>query len=203
VRVPFATGLACATVSGQRIVALLPPDASRYSAAAISGYLWRDSLSQWHPVEPTTISQSAVYYWVCLLNSPIVQPMGAPNWTPAAVGVSPVAAGTQVGAPIILYERVTYRFGPSQEMPGRRALWRILPGSGKVDELVTPFDTAARFQPIVGRQLVAQSGMPASMDSVYGVRIRLIAASDARPAGRSAPVTFDLTTDILFRNRAP
>jgi hypothetical protein len=36
-----------------------------------------------------------------------------------------------------------------------------------------------------------------------GVRIRLIAASEKTPAGRTAPMLFDLTTKVLFRNHAP
>ncbi len=202
-RVPFATGVACVSTFGLRVVALLPADGTRYANATISGYLWRDSVNQWHPVEPATRSTSAVFYWVCLAGTPSVQPLGAPTWTPTAVAVAPTVSATQIGAPVLLYERVTYRFGPSQELPGRRALWRVVPAAGRSDELVVPFDTAARFQPLVGRQLVPVSSAPASLDSVYGVRVHLVAASDARPAGRTAPVTFDLRTDFLFRNHAP
>jgi len=203
VRIPYASGVACQKFSGQQVVSLLPPDGTRYGTATISGYLWRDSLNSWHPVEPATLSSGGSYAAVCTSSTPPVQVLGAPNWPAAAVALSPGVAATQVGAPVTLYQKVTYRFGPSVELPGRRALWRVVPGTGSADELVAPFDTSARFQALVGRLLIAQSSAPANLDSVFGVRARLVAASDARPAGRSVPVTFDLTTDFLFRNHAP
>jgi prepilin-type N-terminal cleavage/methylation domain-containing protein len=203
VRVPYATGIVCRSWAGRIYVSILPSDATRYSTASLGGYMWRDSLARWHPVENVSMTTGAALFAVCLLSTPVVQVLPAPNWPRTAVGLSPYPAAMRTGTPVHLFERVTYRFGPSMEMPGRRALWRAVPSAGRNDELVVPFDTAARFLPLVGRRLIAQALAPATLDSVFGVRVRLVAASDARPAGRSAPVTFDLTTDFLFRNHAP
>jgi hypothetical protein len=110
---------------------------------------------------------------------------------------------TPTAAPVFLYQLVRFSFAPSADLPGRRALWRTSFANGVRDEMVAPFDTSARFEFLVGNALVVQTTAPANLDSVLGLRLRLVSASQHAPAGRTAPTTFAFTTNVLFRNRAP
>lgn len=201
IRVPYAFGLACQQTGGTTIVSLLPTDSSQYSAAVASGYAWRDSTTgQYVFKQPATVGAG-----VCSAPAPAITTLSTTGWSARAVAVSPAvsgAGGTPVGAVVYLYQIVRYAFAPSVEVSGRRALWRSVLSTGARDEMVTPFDSSAKFQFLVGNSYSLQAAPPAVLDSVRGVRVKLVGASETAPQGRTTPVTFDLTTDILFRNNA-
>lgn len=198
VRVPYAFGVACQHVSAGTIVSLLPTDSALYGASTASGYAWRDGAGAFQFVEPATASSGTT----CLPpDPPITTLRELPGWNYRYVGVAPSVA-TPDGAIVYLYQTIRYAFAPSVEIPGRRALWRTVLSTGSRDELVAPFDSSAKFQFLVGQAYALQSSPPAVLDSVRGVRVKLVGASETTPQGRTAPVKFDLTTDILFRNNA-
>jgi hypothetical protein len=93
-----------------------------------------------------------------------------------------------------------YSFAPSGQLPGRIGLWRTVLATGRRDELVAPFDTSAKFQFLVGASLTLTGTPPANLTTVYGLRLVLVAASEQPPEGRANPTTFNLTTNVLFRN---
>ena len=199
VRVPVAFGVACGYASGQTIVSLLPADSASVAGATASGMAWRDSLGNWRFVEPSVMTSGAPTT-VCTSQTPAIAVLSNANWTAQAVygtGTAP-----RIGSPVYFYQVVTYQFAPSVELPGRRALWRAVASTGTSEELVAPFDEAAKFQFLVGNVNTVRTSPPADLDSVLGVRVRLVAASDQTPAGRSGPVTFELNNDIVFRNHA-
>lgn len=199
VRVPYAFGVACQQVSGKTVVSLIPTDSALYGASTASGYAWRDSTGTFQFVEPATVSSGTP----CSTPAPYITTLRAlPMWDYRFVYVAPNVIATPVGAIVYLYQTVRYAFAGSVEIPGRRALWRTALSTGSRDELVAPFDTSARFQFLVGQAYALQSSPPAVLDSVRGVRVKLVGASETTPQGRTAPVKFDLTTDILFRNNA-
>jgi prepilin-type N-terminal cleavage/methylation domain-containing protein len=205
VRVPYAFGVACQQppFPSVIVVSLLPTDSAIFSAsrASTSGYAWRDNTGTFRFKEPAVVSirLPAVLCW------PTSQPiatLSATGWYASTVAVSPPVVATPPGAIVYLYQTVRYSFKVSNEIPGRRALFRqVMPG-GTLDELVAPFDGSARFEFLVGGAYTLQSTPPGVLDSVRGVRVKLVGASETAPEGRSQPVTFDLTTDILFRNNA-
>ncbi len=201
VRVPFAVGVSCGSPSGSgaTTVGLLPADSARLAGAVLSGFAWQDTLGTWRIVEPATLSTGSAN--TCQTAVPPINVMGTTTWPITAVAVSPKQAGTAVGAPMYLYQRITFRFAPSVEIAGRQALWRTVPGASLNEELVTPFDTSSRFQFLVGPLLSVRTTLPLQLDSVMGVRITLSAQSETTPQGRSAPLRFPVTTDFLFRNR--
>lgn len=200
IRVPYAFGVACQQSAGTTVVSLLPADSASYGSAAISGYAWRDSLGAYNFVEPATVASAGL--GSCSGATPAITTLSATGWSATAVAVAPNVVATPVGAVVYLYQLVRYAFAASVELPGRRALWRTVLSTGVRDELVTPFDTSASFQFLVGSALAVQQSPPADLGTVRGLRVKLVAASEAPPEGRTAPVKFDLTTNLLFRNNA-
>jgi prepilin-type N-terminal cleavage/methylation domain-containing protein len=203
VRVPYAFGVACGPLSGTTVVSLLPTDSAIFSASTASGYAWLDSTGLWQFVTPATVGASNL--WApCLLPSPPVTTLSATGWPARGLTVSPTIPVTpSAGRLVYLYQTIRYAFAASVGIPGRRALWRTVnPPGGTRDELVAPFDSSARFEFLVGGAYTLQSTPPAVLDSVRGVRVKLVGTSETAPQGRSQPVRFDLTTDILFRNNA-
>lgn len=198
IRVPYAFGIACAQVGGATIVSLLPSENSVYNGATISGYAWRDSTGAYRFVQPATVSTAST---TSCSDSAIVS-LAAPGWSARAVAVAPNNLATRTGTLVYLYQLVRYAFASSAELPGRRALWRTVLSTGTRDELVAPFDTSACFQFLVGSSLAIQTAPPANLNTVKGLRVRLVAASEAPPEGRTTPMKFDLSTNLLFRNNA-
>ena len=200
-RVPFAFGVACSQPSGgQQAILLLPFDSANFASASLTGFAWRDSTGTYQFVEPATLTNNSGPSSACTSDvtpSPIAVPAG---WQ--VVYVSPNNLATLPGAALYLYQNVRYEIAPSSELPGRRALWRTVVGTGTREELVTPFDTTSRFSFLVGNRLTVQAGVPAVLDSVRGLRLRLVGQSETTPSGHSVPMNFDLTTDIVFVNRA-
>jgi prepilin-type N-terminal cleavage/methylation domain-containing protein len=197
-RVPYAFGVACQQSSGgTRNVALLPGDSALYGAATASGYAWRDTTGAYVFEEGASVSAGA-----CTPPAFPITVVGTTGWSARSVAVTRNNPDTPVGAIVYLYQTIRYAFATSAAVPGRRALWRTALTTGTRDELVVPFDTSSRFQFLVGNAYAPQAAPPAVLDSVRGVRIRLVGQSDTPPQGRAVPAKFDLTSDILFRNNA-
>lgn len=202
VRIPYAYGIVCTQQSGTTIAALLPPDSARYASAAMTaGYAWRDSNGVWKSVEPAT--RTATSTAPCLAASPAIGPPYSPSGANYAVALAPNVVATPNGAVVYVYQNVRYAFGPSTEMPGRVGLWREVLGGGVREELVTPFDTTSKFQFLVGPLLRPQTAVPSALDSILGLRVLLVAASERPAPGRSVPTKFPLVSDIVFRNHDP
>ena len=205
VRVPYAFGVACYQIGGWTVVALLPGDSAIFRSSTASGYAWRDSTGTWQFVTPATMA-SANLAVVCSWTSPTIATLSATGWTAqgyAVIGTgSPTPPPAPIGSLVYFYQRITYAFAPSVTLPGRKALWRKVVTTGASDELVLPFDTGSVFQFLVGSRLTARSTAPAILDSVRGVRVRLVGQSERTPEGKSAPSRFDMSTNILFRNNA-
>jgi hypothetical protein len=119
-----------------------------------------------------------------------------------AITISPSIAAP-VGSILYLYQTVTYRFAASGVLPGRTGLWRQA-GTAAAQEMISPFDSTAGFRCLVGARLLPVDCLPAGgADSVRGIELRLIGASEHAAQGRTTPERFDLTTSIPFVNRLP
>jgi type II secretory pathway pseudopilin PulG len=199
VRVPFAYGMVCGQAAGKTHIALFPADSATYAGATATGYVWRDTTGVLRLVRPIT-SVGAGNAALCSGASPPVSVLSATGWSATVIAVAPNDIRTPVGAIVYLYRQIRYVFATSGQLTGRRALWRVLLPATR-DELVAPFDTSAHFEYLVGDALTPTM-TPAVLDSVEGVRFVMVSASQQNAPGRSTPVTFNLTTDILFRNRA-
>ncbi len=196
IRVPFVFGITCGYWAGTTVIGLIPADSVNYALATPTGLAWRDTLGTWRFIEPITMVRN-VSLTNCATNSITV--VSNAKWS-SQIATASTTVPT-IGQPAYFYQTITYVFANSVDMPGRRALWRAVPSAGLREEIVTPFDTSAKFQFISGNAQVVLDNPPASLDSVVGIRARLVAASDNAPGGRSAPMTFNLVTDFRFRNR--
>jgi type II secretory pathway pseudopilin PulG len=200
VRVPYAFGVACTQVSGTTIVSLLPADSASYYSASLSGYAWRDSTGAFKYEQPAIASASATSYCSnTLYTNPAITTLSAPGWAATAVALAPNDVNTPPGAIVYLYQLVRYAFAPSGQLPGRIGLWRTLVSTGQREELVAPFDSTARFQ-FLDSTFAAHATPPSDLNSVKGLRLLLVAASELPPEGRAAPMQFSLSTDVVFRN---
>jgi len=195
VRVPYAFGVACQQSGGGTAVSLLPGDSSIYNAATASGYAFHDSTGVWQFVEPATVASGT-----CSPSGPAITTLGATGWPARAVKVSPNALNTREGDLVYLYQVVRYALAPSTTLPGRLGLWRTVLSTGTREELAAPFDTGSTIRFLVGSRLTVRTTPPSVLDSVRGVRLRLVGQSERAPEGKSAPSRFDLSTNIVFRN---
>jgi len=200
VRVPYAFGIACFAWSGYMILSLLPSDSATFFGATPSGYAWRNASGIWQTVDGGTIITAAANNACSAVG---ISGMTTANWVERYAGIQPYAAAIDTGTAIMLYQRIKYAFAPSVLLPGRVALWRTVVTTGVREELVAPFDTASRFEFLTTSRYIPQSAVPASLDSIRGVRVRLKAASETTPQGRSTPPTFDISVDVYFRNYEP
>jgi prepilin-type N-terminal cleavage/methylation domain-containing protein len=199
VRVPYAIGIVCANTLAQTTLSLWPVDSTVYAAAGFSGYAWRDSLGAITYMEAGTavVAGNAL---VCTAGNVTVLPQGR------VVSVQPplpagLPAVTAVGTPVFLIQRMTYEFKPSVALPGRTALWRTIVATGQADELVAPFDSAAKFRFFVVGSDTAQSPVPNPLTNMRGVELDLMSQSDRAPQATAAPKQARAVTAVFFNNQ--
>ena len=195
VRVPYALGVICHATGGQTVVSLLPPDSVLYSNAGFSGYAWRGNLGVYSYQEGgTTVGTSTAS--ACLPDSVSTLPGGK------VITLTPGAPfGTPTGSPVLLFQRIRYRFAPSSALPGRIGLWRTVVATGTAEELAAPFDSTASFRFYRLDSDTSQAAAPSPLSTTRGIELRLAGASRATPYGAAGPKVVGLTTTIFFQNR--
>lgn len=201
VRVPYALGLVCGSGTGATTISMLPTDSAVVAMAKYNGWAWRSHTTGKYTYVPDTQSTPPT-----VSNSPSMctstakirsDTINGRSWMPIDLKPANVAAGQQPGAPMFLYEDVTYWFGPSTAYPGRTALWRKL-GTRAPDELAAPFDASARFKFFVRNVDTSTVTPPAVLDSLVGVSLVLTASSPTDMPGRTD--ISKMETAVLFRN---
>lgn len=191
VNVPYAMGVYCAS----NTATFVPVDSLTWAQAVYAGYAYRDT------------SLNAGYTYVAksgaLTNGASSTCTGAPGITPISGGplvvLSPALPSLPGGAPVLLYQTVTYRLAPSVLVPGRTALWRRVSG-GVSEEIAVPFQNTAIFRFYVSGSSTAQNAPPATLSSITGIELVLVGESETRVAGRSGPETSSVRLSIFFRN---
>lgn len=197
VQVPYAFGMTCRNPSGTSIIAsLMPPDSLMYATAVPGGIAWPGPSGRYENFVAGVSVASSSNLALCTADSIRVVPSGK------LVIVSGIPAGNRPpsGTLFYLYQTVTYRFAASVMLPGRVGLWRQAGGSS-AEELVTPFTSGAKFAFLTGPNLQINANPPAVLDSVRGLELHLIGASDRTPLGSAQPPSFALRTKIAFLNR--
>jgi prepilin-type N-terminal cleavage/methylation domain-containing protein len=201
VRVPYAFGVTCTQAAGKTVTTLLPADSASYVSATVSGYAWRDSTGKYVFIQPATVTAS--FWFLCSwpYTFPPVAILGTPGWSPQVVALGPNDLRTPPGTVVYLYQLVRYAFAPSGQVPGQLGLWRTLLSTGQRDELVAPFDTSSGFQ-FLDSTYTPAATPPGDLNRVKGLRLVLIATSEQPPEGRTQPMKFNLTTNVVFRNHS-
>lgn len=191
VRLPYAMGIYC----GLNTVTFAPVDSVVWSLAAYGGYAYRDTVA------------GAQTTYVAAGTGTIAN--GLPAVCTAA-GITPVPDGrlrilqpnvpiTTLGAPVFLFQEVTFRFATSTLVPGRTALWRQRAG-GTAEEVAVPFDATSRFRFYVNGAAIAQDAVPGTLNTMTGLELVLRGESERTLAGSNTPIEALTRVPIFFRN---
>ena len=196
VRVPYAFGILCGSTAAASTISLAPMDSLAYSEGGATGYAWRDSTGNYAYVNANfTVAPGLTTD--CAGAGITTLPGGK------VVTVNPrVPVAATIGTPIFLSRRIQFKFAASAALPGRIALWRTNIGTGASEELVAPFDAAARFRFFVNGATASQANSPAALTDLRGLELRLAGASDRPSLTSGAPSTAELQTAVFFMNRA-
>jgi hypothetical protein len=205
VRVPYAMGVVCAAISSPPSVVawMFPADSFAYAegSANFAGYAYRRETGYFRLYTPgsgnTPTPGGAAT--CALARIQILSAPGSAMTVPTLPSINPAP-----GSAIFFYQIVTYRFGPSTLVPGRRALWRRA-GSGTDEELVAPFDSTARFRFFWGTESGASQASPPSpsnLSLLNGVELVLDGVSE-RPDPDGTFRNVPLRTAVYFKNRRP
>jgi prepilin-type N-terminal cleavage/methylation domain-containing protein len=202
VRVPYAMGLVCGNNGSATTVSMLSADSSVQAMAKYAGYAWRDHVSTHYTyVGGDTISNSPVTsssFSLCGTTAQIkVDTVSGRTWGLLDLKPLSVQAALQPGAPVFLYQDITYYFAASVAYPGRTGLFRLV-GGRTPDELVAPFDSTARFKFFVRNTDTSTVNPPAILDSLVGVSLLLTGSSPSDMPGRRDKSRME--TAVLFRN---
>ncbi len=196
VREPYAFGLVCA-ISGGTTIALLPSGElpSTLVVDGRAGWAWRNATGG-YVYEPTTLLGTGSASNCSAANIVPLTAVGGRIVTTAAPG-----AGTPaLGAIAFLYREITYSLRASTTAPGKRALFRAIPGEAP-EELAAPFGETARFRWHILSDPVARDTVPTDFEDLRGVQFVLPGESRriVQMTGQVARTPF--TTSIFFQNR--
>jgi hypothetical protein len=188
VRVPYAFGVFCRN----EYAVLAPPDSTVYATAQHAGIAYQLSSGLYGFDSTVTVLGTTTNTADCDADSVRAIP-GGQRLRLSAANLAPP------GNVFYLYQVVTYRFANSSALTGRRALWREALGAS-AEELLAPFDTAARFVFLVGSRLTPQLAVPAPLSNTRGLEIRLVGESVNPAQGASEPTRFALHPRVRFGN---
>lgn len=190
VRLPYAWGLFCSSSTMMR----LPVDSAMYAMASYAGYALKDTTGNGPYTYTSSVTEpSAGSAADCTTTASITAPTNG-----AYLSLSPAVVAT-AGSPMLLYQVITYTFGASAIVPGKRGLFRRV-ANGVAEEILAPFDTSAKFRYYNLYADTAQTTVP-TLANIRGVEVRLDAQSVNRSGGQSAPEAVSIKTAIFFRNR--
>jgi prepilin-type N-terminal cleavage/methylation domain-containing protein len=187
VRIPYVFGVLCRN----QTAVIMPADSVISASAVPGGIAWRTSAGSYQFDSTVTMATGGPAA-DCTADSIRVVP-GGRHMTLSRAGIAPV------GTVFYMFQRVTYKFAPSVQLPGRRALWRRV-GGAAYEELLAPFATTARFAFLTGTRLTVQT-TPPLLSQIQGLELRLIAESEQAATGDPAPTQYSLLPRIKFVNR--
>ena len=187
---PYATGLNCSLSTGT----FAGIDSLTQATAVFAGYAWKDTLA------------SATFTYVTSVAAPVAGL--AASCTTVGLGVipggrqlilSPAIPTAVVGAPLVLFQRVTYKIAASTLVPGRTAIWRRV-GTGVAEEVAVPFKSTTRFRFYGAGAVVASNTVPSPLNTMAGVELVLVGESERSSPGTNAPESAETRVAIFFRN---
>lgn len=191
VRVPYAIGVYCSASTAT----FVPVDSLVYATAVFRGYAYRDTtLNANYVYVPSTTAPAAGVATNCT---------GTPGITPLTFGrtllLSPAFPSLPAGAPVLLYQTVTYTLAASTLVPGRTALWRQVTG-GASEEIAVPFQNTAIFRFYVSGGTASQASAPGTLSTISGIELVLIGESERNSPGTGTPESSAVRLSIFFRN---
>lgn len=192
VQMPYAWGVFCSSST----MVLLPPDSAMYAMATFGGYAIKDlTATGLYTYTASTTTPTAGSSGNC---TGLAQPITAPT-NGSYLSLSPAVTGT-AGAPMFLYQTITYKFAASGLFPGQRGLYRRV-GTAAYEEILGPFQSTAQFNYYSLNSATSSSTVPSPLSNMRGVELQLDAISPNRASNRATGETSSIKTAIFFRNR--
>jgi len=188
VRIPYVFGVLC-----RNDRAVIMPSDSVISASAVPGgiaYRLPSGTYAYDSAVTMTMGGAAAD---CTVDS--IKPV-----TPGRHATLSRAGIAPAGTVFYFYQRITYKFAASTQLPGRKGLWRRV-GYGAEEEILSPFGTATRFAFLTGTRLLVQTAPP-PLDQIQGLELHLVGESERPPNGETTPTQYALMPRIKFFNRA-
>lgn len=191
VNVPYAMGVYCSASTAT----FVPIDSLTRANAVFRGYAYRDT------------AMNASFTYVASTTAPsagtTTNCTGGPAITPVPGGqvlaLSPAFPSLPPGAPVFVYQQITYSLEASTLVPGRTAVWRKVNG-GASEEVAVPFQNSAIFRFYVSGATTSQANPPGSLNTITGIELVLVGESERRSPGTDAPETRPVRLSIFFRN---
>lgn len=190
-RVPVAVGYACNSTT----IHLLPVDSA----------LMAEALPQ---IEGIALREAATDGYESWTGSSTLTPTTAANCTAAGVAALPggqtyttasLSSWDFAGQPAMVYRKITYTIAASTMVPGSLGLWRRI-GNGTNEELVAPLAAASGFTYYRLNSSVPGAA-PGTLTEIFGIRVRLVGASERGDQANGRVQQADLVTSIYFKNR--
>lgn len=191
VNVPYAMGIYCSSSTAT----FVPVDSLTRVTAVYRGYAYRDTaLNASYTYVSSTTAPSAGSATDCT---------GTPGITPLTGGqtlvLAPAFPALAPGAPVMLYQTVTYSLAASALVPGRTALWRSVAG-GAAEEIAVPFQNTAIFRFYVNGGTTSQTAVPSPLNTITGIELVLVGESERNSPGTNTPESRAVRLSIFFRN---
>lgn len=197
-RVPFAMGISCGATAATTTILMFPVASALYSDAlnGYAGYMWRTIADERYTYVAKSANPSAGASATCTAAGISTTAISGSQ----AIALTPGALSAVARSPVMLYQTVTYRFGSSTSVSGRRALFRQT-GTGANEELVAPFDTTARFRFYYGTERgEAVDAAPSTPSDLIGLQLVLDGVSE-RPNEQGKYQNVPYRTSVFFKNR--
>jgi prepilin-type N-terminal cleavage/methylation domain-containing protein len=188
VRIPYVFGVLCRNTTGT-----ITPADSVISASAVPGGIAYRLASGSYAFDTAVSMAGGGSAADCTADSIKVVP-GGRHVLLSRAGIAPA------GTVFYFFQRVTYKFAPSSQLPGRVGLWRRV-GYGTAEEILSPFGSGSRFAFLTGSRLVVQT-TPPPLSQIQGLELRLVGESEQPPTGQTTPTEYVLMPRIKFVNRA-
>lgn len=192
VRVPYHMGVYCQANTAM----FIPIDSLIMATSQFAGYAYRDTA--------LTATYTYVASGTAPTNGTAANCTGAPvNFTGIPGGyyrdLQPALPALAAGAPIFMYQTVTYSLAASTLVPGRTALWRNVTG-GANEEIAVPFDANSVFRFYASGATASQAAVPATLSDITGLELVLTGESERNSPGTGTPESSDVRVSIFFRN---
>lgn len=203
---PYRFGLNCGVSKGSSVVSMLPVDSLSLAQAKYAGFAWRNHQGEYqiiHPPAPHSAdapapSADAKQCTGSGSTEARIKTVSLNGRTGAVVDVKPQQPQAPVGQAVFFFQRITYTFEPSTAYPGQLGLFRSVQG-GPRDELMAPFDSAARFK-YWTRGATSSVSAPPALGLIRGIDVVFAARSSYTPMGKTAPSKSTVVASIFFRN---
>jgi prepilin-type N-terminal cleavage/methylation domain-containing protein len=207
--VPYRFGLVCSAGLLKTTVSMLPTDSSTVAGAIYGGWGWRNSATGVYNVVTATNPLTSGKPVASTSSSDCTSGGGAQISTLSMNGRSGtildiptlVSSGAAVGAPMFLWQKITYKFAASSAYPGKIGLWRNItraPSPDSLEEIMAPFDASAHFE-FYASGSDAPTVAPPAVTQIRGFDLVLNANSPRTVAGGTMS-TSKVVTSVFFKN---